>query len=47
MLIQMLGKHDLSSTAQIAPEFYYPDFLLAVSGVAIEELGHQPLWEGI
>lgn len=30
MLIQVLGKHDLSSPVQIVPEFYYPDFPLAV-----------------
>lgn len=29
MLIQVPGKHDLSSIAQIVPEFYYPDFFLA------------------
>lgn len=32
MLIQVLGKHDLSSPVQIVPEFYYPDFPLAVRG---------------
>lgn len=49
MLIQVLGKHDLSSTAQIVPEFYYPDFLLAVRGGGSyrNNLGHQPLREGI
>lgn len=42
MLIQVLGKHDLSSPAQIVPEFYYPDFPLAVraGGSYRNNLGH-------